>query len=309
MKKKTIKEWVDQSNQVHDGRYKYLTDQWPVNYSSSKVSILCPVHGSFKQRIKDHVRGSGCRTCSMKKVGKNNSKPKEYYVDKFVKVHGDRYSYDEDWCSLENNKTIIPVICKTHGRFEISINNHENGSGCQKCGIEERTVKRSYSVDEWLEVFAKIHNDQYEYPIELWPEITNMNCVVKVLCKIHGFFNTSLNQHQRGHGCPACSNRFFKYAYVNLVENSYLKFGVTNNIKARLNRFKTVNRLELENLHVWEFDNSTNALEAESFIKNEIETGVVSKSHMKEGYTETTNVENLDFIKSVFLEFGGKQLS
>lgn len=306
-RKKTVDEWVEQANILHGSKYTYLTNEWGVNFNKVKVAIKCPVHGVFHQLINDHVnKKCGCIKCSMKVVGLNNRKDSDYYLAKFIEKHGDKYTYDtSQWGVIKNNKTKVEVCCRNHGVFKISVNNHLNGAGCQACGLENRTKKRTYSKNDWLRVFNEAHGDEYDYDNVNWGSVRNMNSKVQVRCAEHGLFETSLNQHQRGHGCPSCSNRIFRNAYVNIVDDNALKFGVTSNPDLRLKRLKMLNKVSIENLKIWHFEDPKKPIEAESFIKKSIATGVVSKHDMPDGYSETCSINNLGFIISTFESFGG----
>ena len=50
-------------------RYDYVFDDY--KYAASKLSIICPKHGIFKQRANDHGRGSGCPSCNSSSHGEN----------------------------------------------------------------------------------------------------------------------------------------------------------------------------------------------------------------------------------------------
>jgi hypothetical protein len=62
MKRKTIKEFINESRIVHKDNYDYSLFNYESNYIKS--IILCPTHGAFSQRPKDHLNGNGCPKCS-----------------------------------------------------------------------------------------------------------------------------------------------------------------------------------------------------------------------------------------------------
>ncbi len=63
--RKTVKEFVDKSNIIHDLKYDYSN----VNYTNihTKVVIKCPVHGDFYQTPSSHLHGHGCPHCNESK--------------------------------------------------------------------------------------------------------------------------------------------------------------------------------------------------------------------------------------------------
>lgn len=59
-------------------------------------------------------------------------KERNYYIEKFLNVHGDRYDYSR-FKGIENSKIKIEIICKEHGIFHQLKYSHLSGNGCPKC--------------------------------------------------------------------------------------------------------------------------------------------------------------------------------
>ena len=59
---KPIEKFIEEANKVHGGLYEYHK----VNYinTSTKVCIVCPIHGDFWQIPTNHLKGQGCPFCS-----------------------------------------------------------------------------------------------------------------------------------------------------------------------------------------------------------------------------------------------------
>ena len=76
----TTKGFIIKSIEIHGEKYDYSK----VNYfnSSTKVCIICPIHGEFWQRPTDHLKGCGCWKCRqsilerkiLEKLSENNIK-------------------------------------------------------------------------------------------------------------------------------------------------------------------------------------------------------------------------------------------
>lgn len=63
-KRKTIKEFVQQARQIHGDKYDYSKVEYFNN--TTKVEIICPEHGSFKQTPVHHINcRCGCPKCNM----------------------------------------------------------------------------------------------------------------------------------------------------------------------------------------------------------------------------------------------------
>lgn len=58
----TQEQFINRANKVHNNFYNYSK----VSYknSSSKIIIICPSHGEFKQQPNNHLSGNGCPKCN-----------------------------------------------------------------------------------------------------------------------------------------------------------------------------------------------------------------------------------------------------
>ncbi len=62
LQRKPLEKFIEEANKVHGGLYDYHK----VNYinTSTKVCIVCPIHGDFWQIPTNHLKGQGCPFCS-----------------------------------------------------------------------------------------------------------------------------------------------------------------------------------------------------------------------------------------------------
>lgn len=63
-RKKGKEEYIERATEKHDGRYLYPYIEDYQN-SKSKIRIVCPQHGVFKQVAQSHLRGCGCPKCNL----------------------------------------------------------------------------------------------------------------------------------------------------------------------------------------------------------------------------------------------------
>jgi very-short-patch-repair endonuclease len=75
--------FINKSVRVH-GKYYDYSNSVVVN-STSKVDIICPKHGTFKQSANAHMRGQGCPICKLSKG--------ELKVRKFLELKKIKYKY------------------------------------------------------------------------------------------------------------------------------------------------------------------------------------------------------------------------
>jgi len=123
----------------------------------------------------------------------------EQVVEQFVKIHGDRYDYSK--VVYSGNKVKVEIICKEHGSFWQTPNNHKNKNGCPDC-----VCNKLKSTEECISDFKKVHGDQYDYSKVKY--INSLTDVI-IICKDHGKFLIKPKAHLLGVGCPdkKCSIR------------------------------------------------------------------------------------------------------
>jgi len=113
------------AKKTHNNKYDYSK----VNYitTSTKVEIICPIHGSFYQRPYCHWTGSGCPSCGqeLNKFNINN------FITKAIAVHGDKYNYSKVMYNGSIEK--VEIICPIHGSFWQMPYNHWQGQCCPRC--------------------------------------------------------------------------------------------------------------------------------------------------------------------------------
>lgn len=57
--------FIKKAENVHGDKYDYSKINYKNNYS--KVEIICPIHGSYFQRVNNHLSGHGCPICNSSK--------------------------------------------------------------------------------------------------------------------------------------------------------------------------------------------------------------------------------------------------
>lgn len=169
---------IDRIKNVHGNKYDYSL----VEYKGikEKIKIICKTHGSFEQKVWDHILGEGCKKCHFDLRRKTT----EEFIEEAIKIHGDRYDYSlVDYKSSMKN---VNIICKIHGIFQQIPSSHLRGSNCNICGVSiskgeiewldamnipkeyrQKYIKvgaRRFSTD----AFDPINNIVYEYNGDYW---------------------------------------------------------------------------------------------------------------------------------------------
>lgn len=207
MKKKTVEEFIDEANKIHNNKYDYSKTV----YSSTNINvcIICHEkdengneHGEFYQTPKNHLRGHGCPKCKNVAAYTTNS-----IIEKFKVIHSDKYDYSK--VKYKNAYTKVCITCPIHGEFWQKPNDHLQGKGCSKCngGVKIGT-------EEFIRRAKGVHGNKYCYD-EV--DYVNSKTEVKIICPTHGMFLQRPNYHLNGHGCPICgrSQKLTKNDFVN----------------------------------------------------------------------------------------------
>tara|TARA_R110002073_G_scaffold144403_2_gene296502 strand:- start:5724 stop:6296 length:573 start_codon:yes stop_codon:yes gene_type:complete len=69
--RKSREKVLEDFNKVHGGKYDYSKIAY--KNSSTKVEIVCKIHGSFTQKPSNHISGQGCPTCGRISSAKTQS--------------------------------------------------------------------------------------------------------------------------------------------------------------------------------------------------------------------------------------------
>ena len=179
-------DFVARSNIRHGLKYNY--DLVSYNTITDKVTIICPVHGEFKQIAYSHMGGMGCSKCSGHYLNK------EYFIERARCIHSDKYIYTH--VAFLNGKEEVDIICPDHGLFRQTPGHHLQGQGCRKCS--GRYMDREY----FIEKANDIHNGTYNYGKLVYDKSWTK---VEIVCRKHGAFYQTASNHLTGQGCPKCN--------------------------------------------------------------------------------------------------------
>jgi very-short-patch-repair endonuclease len=119
----------------------------------------------------------------------------EQFIQKAKLLHGDKYDYS--LTTYINSQTKVKIICKNRGTFEQRPNDHLKGYLGGKRGRTPLTTV------EFIDKAVLVHRLLYDYTLV---DYNNMLCNIKIVCKKHGMFEQTPNNHLLGHGCPICKS-------------------------------------------------------------------------------------------------------
>ena len=191
-KKLTTEEFILKAQKVHGDKYDYSKSIYKSN--QEKILITCGQHGDFLQLPSNHMRGVNCPKCAGK------YKPtEEEFKKQLCEIHFDKYDYS--MVNYKSRHSMIKIICPKHGMFEQKANDHFRGSSCRKCGRDLVKNKFLHTVSEFVEKANKIHGYRYDYSKV---EYLGTKIKVEIICKEHGSFWQSPQNHLHENNCPTC---------------------------------------------------------------------------------------------------------
>lgn len=145
---------------------------------------------------------------------------KEEFIEKAIKLHGDKFKYN--LVNYINSKTKIIIVCKKHGEFTQRPNDHLTGYGCKKCQYEKTSKLNKFTDNIFIEKAKNINNNDNAYDYSL-VKYDGYDKKVTIKCRKHGIFKQSPHSHLKGAGCPSCKK--------SLGEKKIHQFLIENNIE------------------------------------------------------------------------------
>lgn len=225
--KRTTESFIKDAEVIHNGKYDYSKSEYSGIHK--KVCIICHEtdengieHGAFWQTPNDHLHGQGCPKCKGKKIWDSRGRLTVEDVKKqFKEIYGDKFDYSL-FTEYKNNRTKIPVICKKHGIFYVTPNNHLRGRGCPICRPDKISEKQRLALEEVIKRIKDVHGDRYIIPKDLGYK--NNQEKIKLICKEHGEFYQNPFNLWRGIGCPKCNRSKLETAISLFLERNGIEF-------------------------------------------------------------------------------------
>ena len=202
MKKLSKNEYIARATEIHGDRYDYRVCDYQT--MKIKISIVCRVHKlEFDVSPAKHLAGQGCPRCKTEKMSALHQIDNDEFIRRATDTHGTTYDYSK--CNYVNNQQKVEIICREHGSFWVTPNNHtsiSNRTGCPTCA--RRKMGPNRKTTEWFITQAKkIHGDKFDYSIS-----TYRGCFepITIKCRDHGMFEQKAYQHfDSSICCPQCT--------------------------------------------------------------------------------------------------------
>ena len=233
-------EFIEKASLIHGNKYDYSN----VEYINNKDSIIinCNIHGNFSQILSIHLKGHGCSKCARQRISETQFINNDF-IKKASLIHGNKYDYSNVYYKGSNIK--LKIICKEHGDFYKTPDNHihkKHPQGCPKC---QKIKQYSHSQIKWLNIIQLIYNIHIQHA-----ENGNEYCIPDTKYKADGFCketNTIYEFHgDYWHGNP--------YIYRKDEINDVSKKTFGELYQNTLNKEKIIKNMGYNLVVMWEYD-------------------------------------------------------
>lgn len=225
-------EFVRRSIAKHGNLYDYSNSQYVD--SLTKISIICPTHGEFKQLPASHWCGRGCPKCNIQRHSIFSNLTSDGFISIARKLYNDKYSY-QVYDNQITNRSIVIVDCAIHGQFTTRAGRFLRGFGCKKCG--HQSAKRKTDSEVHHQRAVELYGNKFDFSATDFSKST-----INILCKKHGVLIKNRSSFLAGDGCTQCGleklsslNRLPVSEFIrraNLIHNNryvYVELDYTNN--------------------------------------------------------------------------------
>lgn len=276
-------EFIEKAQKIHNDVYDYSLVNYINNYT--KIKILCKKHGIFEQTPANHLKFRRCPKC----FGKF-TKTKEKFIEDAVSIHGVKYNYS--LVKYINDSTKIKIICnKNKHIFEQIPNAHLRGQGCPKCLGFYKTN------EEFIFQSRKIHGEIYDYSMVNYINATSK---VKIICKIHGIFEKTPNNHldkNKFSGCPKCNQSIGEKKIYDFLLNNNIPFEFQKKFNGCKNKRNLIFDFYLSKHNLCIEYNGIQHYEEKDYFGGENSLNYIKNNdNIKNNYCENNNI-NLLIIK------------
>jgi very-short-patch-repair endonuclease len=207
-KRKLVDKFIEECQKIHkDENELPIYDYSQIDYvnSTTKIIIICKIHGKFEQCPTDHISGKGCNECGILKRTINQTFTQKQFIEKAFEKHGNKYDYSE--VKYINSQTKIIIKCNAcNFIFKQQPSSHLQGCGCDKCAHKINHNNQKLTENIIIQRSINVHGDKYDYSSLNY---INSHTPINIICKkcnnnFQQLYSNHINQKQ---GCPQCGSR------------------------------------------------------------------------------------------------------
>lgn len=151
----TTEEWVTHANIVHEGKYNYSK----VNYvnATTKVCIICSIHGEFWQTPSNHMNGANCPHCNS-----DNKSKMEENIHILLEQHNIKHERQKTFQWLKHKRNLFLDFYIPYKKIGIEVQGEQHFVPVRRFGGEE-FFKQQQERDKIKKKLCKQHNVKLFY--------------------------------------------------------------------------------------------------------------------------------------------------
>ena len=138
--------WISKAKDIHGDKFDYSLTKY-IN-ATTKLDIICPIHGLQTMLPHHHLQGYGCGKCGKEQINKSNGRQlsTESFIEK-IKEFNLNLSFEKT--IYKSKRSSLIVTCPIHGDYETKAEILLKGCGCPKC----KSSKGESKIREVLDIF------------------------------------------------------------------------------------------------------------------------------------------------------------
>ena len=138
--------WISKAKDIHGDKFDYSLTKY-IN-ATTKLDIICPIHGLQTMLPHHHINGYGCGKCGKEQI--NRSSGKQFSTESFIeKIKKFELNLSFEKTIYKNKRSSVIVTCPIHGDYETKAEILLKGCGCPKC----KSSKGESKIREVLDIF------------------------------------------------------------------------------------------------------------------------------------------------------------
>ena len=138
--------WISKAKDIHGDKFDYSLTKY-IN-ATTKLDIICPIHGLQTMLPHHHINGYGCGKCGKEQI--NRSSGKQFSTESFIeKIKKFELNLSFEKTIYKNKRSSVIVTCPLHGDYETKAEILLKGCGCPKC----KSSKGESKIREVLDIF------------------------------------------------------------------------------------------------------------------------------------------------------------
>ncbi len=136
----TKEKFLERAKERYGDRYVYDLSTFE-GLTKNKITITCPVHGSFSTLPQNHLLSNfvtGCPSCGYEQRDRTKTRSFEAFIEEAKTIHKDRYLYPTPAeGAFRTRRSKVVIQCVKHGSFEMTAQKHLSGQRCWECAVDD----------------------------------------------------------------------------------------------------------------------------------------------------------------------------